>query len=195
MEKMKKLLIATHNKGKIKEFEDMLKPKGIKVVSAIDHNLEEPIEDGESFHANALIKAEAAMKATGLPALADDSGLCVNALNGDPGIYSARWAGPNKDFESAMQRVHSELGGEMNRSAYFIAVLALAKPDGTHLFFEGRCDGIMIWPPRGNKGFGYDPMFLPNGYDVTFGEMEKEEKHKISHRAEALQQFLQNINL
>ena len=192
---MKKLLIATHNRGKVEEFEDMLKPKGINVTSAIDFNLEEPVEDGDTFHANALIKAKAACKATGLPALADDSGICINALNGEPGIYSARWAGPNKDFNAAMQRVHTEIGDNPNRTAYFIAVLALVKPDGSHFFYEGRCDGIMIWPPRGEKGFGYDPMFLPNGYDVTFAEMEAEEKHKISHRAEALQQFLQNIEL
>ena len=190
---MKKLLVATHNHGKVKEFKDILEPKGIEVASAADYTLEEPIEDGNTFKENALIKAKAACEATGLPALADDSGLCVNGLNGDPGIYSARWAGADRDFKQAMSLVHEKLGMKLDRSAYFIAVLAFVFPDGTHHFYEGRCEGELVWPPRGNDGFGYDPMFLPTGYDQTFGEMDKKEKHKISHRSRAISLFLDSL--
>lgn len=190
---MSKLLIATHNPGKIREFREMLAPRSIEVVSAADYNLPEPVEDGATFYANALLKARAACEATGLPALSDDSGLCVAALNGAPGIYSARWAGEHKDFTAAMARIQHELGDTDNRRACFMCVLALAKPDGTHEFFEGRVEGDLVWPPRGLDGFGYDPMFQPDGFDITFGEMDKTAKNAISHRALALAEFLKSL--
>lgn len=190
---MEKLLIATHNPGKIKEFREMLAPKGIEVVSAADYDLPEPVEDGDTFSANALIKAHAASKATGIPALADDSGLCVTALNDQPGVLSARWAGPNKDFNMAMERIHDGIKSQSDWSAYFIAVLVMSVPDQGIRMFEGQCDGEIVWPPRGEGGFGYDPIFQPYGYTETFAEMGKEEKNKISHRAKALNEFLEAI--
>lgn len=190
---MKELLIATHNPGKLKEFRELLQPRGITVRGAADYDLPEPEETGTTFTENALLKARAAAQGTGLAALADDSGLCVRALDGAPGVYSARWAGPGKDFSVAMARVQREIGDKVDRSAYFTAVLALVKPDGTEQLFEGRCDGTIIWPPRGEGGFGYDPMFQPDGYTHTFSEMDKEEKHAISHRSRALQKFLDSL--
>lgn len=183
--KSKKLVLATHNPGKVREIATLLAPYDVEVVAAGDLGLPEPEETGSTFAENALLKARAAATASGLPALADDSGLCVWALFGEPGIYSARWAGPDKDFTKAMARVHDELMMEDDRSASFICALALAQPDGAAEVFEGRVDGTLIWPPRGDKGFGYDPMFVPQGHDVTFGEMNPVAKHAISHRARA----------
>jgi len=184
------LVIASHNPGKVREIGDLLTPFGTRVFSAGEMNLPEPIEDGDSFRANAEIKALSAATTAALPALADDSGLVVPALGGEPGIYSARWAGPEKDFAVAMERVEKELEGHPDRRAYFVCALTLAWPDGHCETFEGRVDGVLVWPPRGDKGFGYDPVFLPDGYDITFGEFEPEAKHRISHRAEAFRQLV-----
>lgn len=185
----KKLVVASHNTGKVREIRDLLTPFDFDVISAGDLGLPEPAEDGETFAANAKIKALAAAKGSGLPALSDDSGLVVPALGGDPGIYSARWAGPTKDFKIAMKKVIDELGGK-DRAAYFFCALALAWPDGHMDVFEGRVDGTLTWPMRGGKGFGYDPIFVPNGFDITFGEMDPERKHAMSHRADAFQKFI-----
>jgi XTP/dITP diphosphohydrolase len=181
-----RLVLASHNRGKLKEFDALLSGLNIQVLSAADLGLDEPEETGLTFVDNALLKARAAMLATGLPALADDSGLAVNSLGGDPGIYSARWAGPSKDFAAAMARVNEALGAASDRSAAFITVLALVWPDGSLHVVEGRVDGILCWPPRGTGGFGYDPMFMPEGSPLTFGEMTAEQKRKLSHRARAL---------
>jgi len=180
------LVLATHNKGKVVELQDMLCGAPIRIVTAGDLNLPEPEETGTTFAENASLKALAAARAANLPALADDSGLCVNALGGDPGLYSARWAGPDKDFDFAMGRVNELLGDNPDRSAYFIAVLALAWPDGHVELSEGRVEGELVWPKRGEGGFGYDPMFLPDGYTQTFGEMSAADKKAISHRQRAL---------
>jgi XTP/dITP diphosphohydrolase len=177
-----RLVVASHNQGKVEEISALLVPFAIEAVSAGTLGLAEPEETGDSFEANAALKAKAAADASGLSALADDSGLVVPALNGAPGIYSARWAGPDKDFGAAMQRVHRELG-DRDRRAIFVAVLALAWPDSHLELFRGEVPGSLVWPPRGKRGFGYDPMFLPEGGSETFGEMEPTEKHKISHRA------------
>lgn len=179
-----RLVIASHNPGKVEEIAALLTPFAIEVVSAGDLGLPEPEETGDSFEANAALKATAAAEATGLPALADDSGLVVPALDGAPGIFSARWAGPAKDFGVAMTRVQRELGGR-DRAAAFVAVLALAWPDNHTELFRGEVAGRLVWPPRGERGFGYDPMFVPEGCSLTFGEMEPAEKHRISHRARA----------
>ncbi len=193
-----RLVIATHNAGKLREMGELLAPYGIDTVSAGDLGLPEPEETGTTFVANALIKAEAAAAAADLPALADDSGLCVDGLGGDPGIYSARWAGPTKDFSAAMARIAALLDekgiapGE--RRGHFVAALALVWPDGTRETVEGKVFGRIV-PPRGTLGFGYDPLFLPDGHDRTFGEMSSDEKHGIpadgstalSHRARAFQ--------
>ena len=188
----KTLVVASHNAGKVREIRELLAPFGIETLSAGDLGLDEPEETGETFRANAELKALAAAKASGKPALADDSGLCVEALNNAPGIYSARWAGPQKDFDFAMERVRLGLveEGTLDTRAHFICGLALAWPDGHIDYFEGRVDGELVWPPRGDKGFGYDPMFVPNGFDETFGEMEPERKHAMSHRADAFRQLV-----
>ncbi len=186
-----RLLIATHNPGKAREIADLLAPFGTKVVSAGELNLSEPEETGSSFVENAVLKATIAASATGLPALADDSGLAVDALNGEPGIYSARWAGPTRDFLSAMKQVEKALADKTNRNARFVCALALAWPDGHVETFEGVVHGALVWPPRGNRGFGYDPIFRPNGHSNTFGEMEPEAKHAISHRADAFRQLVE----
>lgn len=183
------LVLATHNKGKITEMSSVLKPYVGRLLSANDIKFSEPEETGTTFAENALLKARSACKETGLPALADDSGLCVNALDGQPGIYSARWAGEDKDFDMAMGFIDTKLIDNDDRSAYFIAVLALVFPDGQEHTFEGRVEGNLIWPPSGDKGFGYDPMFVQEGKRLTFGEMEPEEKRKISHRAKALEKL------
>ena len=177
-----RLVIASHNLGKIEEISELLAPFAIDTVSARALGIPEPEETGDSFEANAALKSRAAAEASGLPALADDSGLAVPALGGAPGIYSARWAGPAKDFRAAMARVHRELG-DRDRRATFVAVLALAWPDGAIELFRGDVAGNLVWPPRGELGFGYDPIFGPEGGAETFGEMEPAEKHKISHRA------------
>jgi XTP/dITP diphosphohydrolase len=185
-----RLVIASHNKGKLREFADLLRPHGVEVVSAGDLGLPEPDETAPDFEGNAAIKALASAQASGLPALSDDSGFCVAALNGDPGVYSARWAGPSKDFGAAMAAVHAKMGDNPDRHAWFIAALCLAWPDGHTETFTGRIDGTVVWPPRGDKGFGYDPMFIPEGHTATFGEMDPDEKHAISHRARAFAQVL-----
>ena len=189
-----RLVVASHNPGKVREILDLVAPHGLSVVSAGDLGLPEPEETGSTFAANARLKAEAAAQRAKLPALSDDSGLEVEALGGAPGIYSARWAGPAKDFSVAMQRVADEVrqhGGwrEPGPRANFIAVLCLAWPDGEVALFEGKVYGHLVWPPRGTRGFGYDPMFVPDGHTLTFGEMEPDAKHAISHRARAFQLF------
>ncbi len=186
------LLIATHNQGKVKEFDDMLTGLGVSLKSAADYNLPEPEETENTFVGNALLKARAAVKATGVAALADDSGLAVDALDGAPGIYSARWGETpqGRDFNKAMQRVHDELGTvDGTQSASFVAVLALVYPDGQEEIFEGRVKGKIVWPMRGDLGHGYDPIFQPDGYDITFAEMPIAEKNTISHRARAVEKF------
>ena len=180
-----RLVIASHNTGKIREIGDLLQDFDIEIVSAGALDLPEPEETGTTFVANARLKAEAAATGSGLPALADDSGLAVAALGGAPGIYSARWAGETKDFEAAMRQVHDKIGDDTDRGAEFVCALALAWPDGHVEIFEGTVDGDLVWPPRGEKGFGYDPIFVPKGYDLTFGEFEPSDKHRISHRADA----------
>ena len=190
-----KLVIASHNQGKVREIRALLGPYGIDPVSAAELDLPEPEETGVTFVANAELKALQASDLSGLPALADDSGLCVEALGNAPGIFSARWAetGTGRDFGYAMQRVEQELaaaGPDASRAAHFICALALAWPDGHVEWFEGRVDGTLVWPPRGDRGFGYDAMFLPEGGTQTFGEMEPDAKHAISHRADAFRQLV-----
>lgn len=192
-----KLVIATHNPGKLAEMRELLSPYGIEAVSAGELGLPEPDETGTTFQANARIKAEAAAQATKLPAFADDSGLAVDALGGQPGIHSARWAGPSKDFNAAMtqiERLLQERGAKdgSNRGAHFVSALCVAWPDGHLEEVEERVNGTLVWPPRGTAGFGYDPMFLPDGHARTFGEMTSDEKHGLpprgmglSHRARA----------
>ncbi|CAI3931497.1 RdgB/HAM1 family non-canonical purine NTP pyrophosphatase [Commensalibacter papalotli (ex Botero et al. 2024)] len=187
-----KLVVATHNAGKAQEIRSLLAPFEIQTYSAGDLNLPEPGETGSSFYENAKIKALAATQKSGLPSLADDSGFCINALNGDPGIYSARWAGPNKDYSMAMRTMYEKLGKSKDRSCYFISVLCLAFHDGVTFEFEGKIDGEFIWPARGQNGHGYDPIFQPKGYSVTFAEMTEKEKNTISHRGLAFQQFIKN---
>lgn len=185
-----RLVLATHNQGKLREFKKILGDRFGSIVAAGDLGLPEPIEDGTTFSENALLKARAAAIASKSVTLADDSGLCVTALGGDPGLYSARWAGPEKSFSHAMQRVHESLGAAADRSAYFIAVLALVLPDGSEHIFEGRVDGHIAWPPCGDKGHGYDPVFVPEGETRTFAEMDEDEKNAMSHRGRAIQKLL-----
>jgi XTP/dITP diphosphohydrolase len=187
-----KLVIASHNPGKVREIAALLEGRGLDVVSAKELDLPEPEETGTTFVMNAELKARAAADLSGLPALADDSGLCVEALGGEPGIFSARWAGEAKDFGEAMRRVEARLAEVENapRDAHFVCALALAWPDGHVEWFEGRVDGCLVSPPRGDKGFGYDPMFVPDGRAETFGEMDQDEKHRISHRADAFRQLV-----
>ena len=184
-----KLVIATHNKGKLVEIAALIAPFGLDCVSAGALGVAEPDETGTSFEANAELKARHACAATGLPALADDSGLCVDALHGDPGVYTANWAGPKRDWKRAMRMVEAALDGGADRRAHFVAVLALAWPDGHVEIFRGEAAGALVWPPRGERGFGYDPMFVPDGHDVTFAEMDPHLKHAISHRAVAFEKF------
>jgi XTP/dITP diphosphohydrolase len=186
-----RLVIASHNPGKVEEIAALLAPFAVQTIAAGPLGIAEPEETGDSFEANAALKARAAAEATGMPALADDSGLVVPALGGAPGIYSARWAGPAKDFRIAMERVHRELG-DRDRSARFVAVLALASPDGRTDLFRGEVEGSLTWPPRGDRGFGYDPIFIPLGGSLTFGEISPEEKHRISHRARAFAELAQS---
>lgn len=187
-----RLVIASHNPGKVREIAALLDGHGLDVVSARELDLPEPEETGTTFVMNAELKARAAADLSGLPALADDSGLCVEALGGDPGIFSARWAGESKDFDVAMRRIEEKLAAidDAPRTAHFVCALALAWPDGHVEWFEGRVDGTLVSPPRGTKGFGYDPMFVPLGRDETFGEMDQDEKHTISHRADAFRQLV-----
>ncbi|MDH5749094.1 MAG: RdgB/HAM1 family non-canonical purine NTP pyrophosphatase [Rhodospirillales bacterium] len=185
-----RLVIASHNPGKVREIAELLAPFGVDVVSAAQLDLAEPEETGKTFLENALIKARAAAEASGLPALADDSGLEVSALGGEPGIYSARWAGPDKNFTAAMEKVEAALKGLDNRRANFTCALALCWPDGHVETFEGRIHGELVWPPRGERGFGYDPFFIPAGHVITFGEMDPAGKHAISHRADAFRKLV-----
>jgi XTP/dITP diphosphohydrolase len=186
-----KLVIATHNAGKLREIRELLSAYGVEAVSAGELGLGEPEETGASFAENARIKARAAAKAAGLPAFADDSGLVVDALGGAPGIHSARWSGADKNFARAMQTIDSMLRDRgatkpAMRSAHFISALCVAWPDGHIEEFEGRIDGTLVWPVRGDKGFGYDPMFLPDGHERTFGEMSSDEKHGLPPRGQGL---------
>ncbi len=185
----KALVVASHNPGKVREIAELLAPFGVETRPAAEMNLPEPAETGASFAANAELKARSAAR-SGLPALADDSGLVVAALEGQPGIHSARWAGPKKDFGRAMQKVEAALKGKADRRAHFSCVLALCWPDGHVESFGGVVRGKLVWPPRGDRGFGYDPMFVPDGYAETFGEMEPREKHNISHRARAFRKLI-----
>ena len=185
-----KLVLASHNPGKLREMEALLHPLGIEIVSAGAMGLPEPEENAPDFAGNARIKALAAATASALPALSDDSGFCVAALNGAPGVHSARWAGPAKDFAAAMTTVNDRIGDNLDRRAWFIAALCVAWPDGHTETFLGRIDGTVVWPPRGGKGFGYDPMFVPGGGQQTFGQMDADAKHAVSHRARAFAQVL-----
>jgi XTP/dITP diphosphohydrolase len=186
------LVVASHNPGKVREIKALLGPHGIEPLGAGELGLPEPEETGSSFIANAELKARAAADLSGHPALADDSGLWVNALNGDPGIYSARWAGPAKDFRVAMARIEKELRDRhaTDFSARFVCALSLALPHGEILSFEGEVDGSLTFPPRGEQGFGYDPIFIADGESETFGEMEPHKKHAMSHRARAFAKLL-----
>jgi XTP/dITP diphosphohydrolase len=191
-----RLVIASHNPGKVREINALLAPYGIEAVSAAELDLPEPDETGTTFVANAELKALQAADLSGLPALADDSGLCVEALGDEPGIFSARWAGESKDFAMAMQRVQDRLAAlpeDTPRDAHFVCALALAWPDGHIEWFEGRVDGCLVWPPRGEHGFGYDPMFVPLGGAQSFGEMDPDAKHAISHRAVAFRQLVEAV--
>lgn len=190
-----KLVIASHNQGKVREIRALLAPYGIAPVSAGDLGLPEPEETGTTFAENALIKARASAEGSGLPALADDSGLCVAALGGNPGVYTADWAEtPNgRDWSLAMGKVEDRLkalGPDVDRTAQFVCTLALCWPDGETALFEGRVSGRLTWPPRGTLGFGYDPVFVPDGHDQTFAEIAPETKHAISHRAEAFKKLV-----
>ena len=200
-----KIVVASHNDGKLKEFADLMAPFGLEAKSAREYGLAEPDETGTTFEENAYIKAHAAAKATGLPALSDDSGLMIDALGGQPGVYTANWAETpdgTRDFRIAMQRAEvamQEVGAvePEQRKGRFVAVICLAWPDGEAEYFRGEAEGTLVWPPRGDKGFGYDPVFVPNGQTRTFGEMAAEEKHgwrpgqeqALSHRARAFQKF------
>lgn len=198
-----KLVIASHNAGKVREIRSLLAPYGIDPVSAGELGLPEPEETGTTFAENALLKAHAAAQGSCLPALADDSGLCVNALSGAPGVYTADWAekqpfegGPGRDWYMAMGKVEgklAELGPDTNRSAYFTCTLALAWPDGHEELFEGRAHGSLAWPPRGTLGFGYDPVFVPEGSEQSFAELALEEKHAMSHRADAFRKLVEAL--
>ncbi|MDH6230628.1 XTP/dITP diphosphohydrolase [Mesorhizobium soli] len=201
----REIVVASHNEGKLREFADLMAPFGFKAKSAKEFGLPEPDETGTTFEENAAIKALAAATATGLPALSDDSGLCVDALDGQPGVYTANWAEKadgSRDFGMAMQRTEdamNEVGAHSSdkRSGRFVAVICVAWPDGHTEYFRGEAEGQLVWPPRGEKGFGYDPVFLPEGFEKTFGEMTADEKHgwkpgqetALSHRARAFQKF------
>jgi XTP/dITP diphosphohydrolase len=198
------LVVASHNRGKLREFADLLAPFGFEVRSGAELGLPEPEETGKTFAENAVLKAEAAAAASGVPALADDSGLCVDALGGDPGVYSARWAGPGKDFAGAMRRIEETLKtlgatSPAERRARFICALALARPAAPTEVFIGEIAGTLVWPPRGEGGFGYDPMFVPEGHDRSFGEMTAEAKHgwdrgePLSHRARAFRKLADSL--
>ena len=190
-----RLLIATHNRGKLEEIAKLLEPYGVSVTSNVDHDLPEPEETEETFAGNALIKARAGAIATGLPALADDSGISIDALDGRPGVHTADWAEtPNgRDFEMAMRRTWNELAqidAPFPRTAQFRCTLALVWPDGEEAVFEGQMPGQVVWPMRGDQGHGYDPIFQPDGFDITFGEMDRWKKNEISHRADAFRKLI-----
>lgn len=205
----KTIVVASHNEGKVREINDLIVPFGFLAKSASELGLTEPVEEGDTFEANALTKAQSAVEATGLPALSDDSGLCVDALGGDPGVYTADWAelpgGSGRDFDYAMEKVEKALAEKgalvpEQRKGRFVAVLCMAWPDGHYEFFRGEVEGQLVWPPRGTIGFGYDPVFMPEGFDQTFGEMPASDKHGweagrgdlgLSHRARAFAKFAQ----
>jgi XTP/dITP diphosphohydrolase len=198
-----RLVLATHNAGKLREFQELFEPYGLDLVSAGELDLPEPEETGTTFAENARLKAHAAAQASGMLALSDDSGLCVDALDGDPGVYTADWAGVPRDFGHAMKRVEDALQAANatspgQRRASFNATMCLAHPDGRDVLYVGKCDGTLVWPPRGELGHGYDPVFMPNGYDITFGQMPPEMKHSwspgqegLSHRARAFAKFVE----
>jgi XTP/dITP diphosphohydrolase len=193
-----KLVVASHNRGKLREITDLLAPYGVDSVMASDIGLPEPEETETTFAGNARLKADAAAKASGHVAISDDSGLCIDSLQGDPGVYSARWAGPSKDFAMAMRNIEEKLQAlgatsPDRRKAHFVSALAVAWPDGETRIYEGRVNGILAWPPRGTNGFGYDPMFVPDGLTQTFGEMEPAAKHAISHRARAFEKLVDDL--
>ncbi|MBT4888340.1 MAG: RdgB/HAM1 family non-canonical purine NTP pyrophosphatase [Rhodospirillales bacterium] len=190
-----KLVIASHNAGKVREIDELLAPFGVEALNAGELGLSEPVEDGDSFIANAIIKAQSAASESGLAALADDSGLCIDVLGGSPGIHSARWAGPEKDFGLAMDNIMEATADFEEVKAHFTCALALCWPPshanaGSIQTFEGYVHGKLDWPTRGDKGFGYDPIFVPDGYDITFAEMEPSQKHAMSHRASAFNQLV-----
>jgi len=199
-----RLVLATHNAGKLKEFQELFAPFGLELTSAGELGLPEPEETGTTFAENARLKAHAAAQATGMLALSDDSGLCVDALNGDPGVYTADWAGVPRDFNHAMKRVEDGLQAANAtspglRKGSFNATLCLAHPDGRDVIYHGQCFGTLVWPPRGTQGHGYDPVFMPDGHDLTFGEMSPEMKHSwtpgqqgLSHRARSFAKFVEN---
>ena len=190
-----RLVVATHNPGKLAEINDLLGRYGVVAVPAASLGISEPDETETSFAGNARLKALHSSRASGLPAIADDSGLCVDALGGEPGVHSARWAGPSKDFAMAMRNIEEKLQarGGAKRNAHFVSALCIAWPDGHMGMFEGRVDGALVWPPRGTRGFGYDPVFMPEGFDMTFGEMEPAQKHAMSHRARAFRKLADAI--
>jgi len=187
------LVVASHNQGKVREIAALVAPFGISAIPAASLDLPEPEETETTFAGNARLKALAAARASGKPSLSDDSGLCVTALGGEPGVYSARWAGPGKDFAVAMAEIHARLEriGASDRSAKFVCALAIAWPDGECKVFEGEIAGTLVWPPRGTLGFGYDPFFVPEGFSETFGEMQPGQKHAMSHRARAFVKFVE----
>lgn len=196
--KGEKVLVATHNKGKLEEFREILSPFGVSVVSAGELGLSEPDETEETFEGNARIKAKAACKASGLVTIADDSGLCVNALNGEPGVYTANWAGPNRDWMMAMRTVEEKLQAagattQDKRGAQFMCTLCVLWPDGEERFYVGRVPGHLSWPPRGAFGHGYDPVFVPQGEAISFGEMSHEKKNSLSHRARAVALMVKDL--
>ena len=186
-----KIVIASHNKGKVKEIEVLLKPLKVDILSANDFNLNEPIENGLTFEENALIKSSYVSKNTGIPSLSDDSGICFCDLNNEPGIFSARWAGEGKDFNLAMSKINESIKKLETPSydCFFVCALSLSWPNGSNVTVNGKIDGKFSWPPKGNFGFGYDPIFKPLGYNLTFGEMDPEFKHSISHRALAFKKL------
>jgi XTP/dITP diphosphohydrolase len=198
-----RLVLASHNKGKLAEFQELFEPFGLELISAAELGLPEPEETGTTFAENARIKAHAAAQGAGMLALSDDSGLCVDALGGDPGVYTADWAGVPRNFDHAMKRVEDALQAAnatspSQRRASFNATLCLAHPDGRDVLYVGKCDGMLVWPPRGERGHGYDPVFMPDGYDITFGQMPAEMKHSwtpgtqgLSHRARAFALFVE----
>ena len=193
-----KIVIATHNQGKLAEFAELLEPHGVSAVSAGELGLAEPEETETTFAGNARIKAVAAMKASGLIALSDDSGLCVEALAGEPGVYTADWAGPDRDWTRAMRLVEEKLQAKgavtpEQRKAYFACTLCVVWPDAQERIFEGRAHGTLTWPPRGQLGHGYDPMFVADGQSLTFAELDPAEKNRISHRAKALEKLVRDL--
>ena len=188
----RKIVIASHNRGKIREIKNLLKPLKIDILSADNFNLQEPIEDGLSFEENALIKSSYVSKITGIPSLSDDSGICFSDLNNKPGVFSARWAGEDKNFSLAMAKINNEIQKvkKPNYECFFVCALSLCWPDGSNITVSGKIHGKFSWPPKGNYGFGYDPIFRPLDYDKTFAEMLPELKHNISHRAIAFKKLV-----